>query len=108
MTPTLSILTLAWILVLAAGSLLLLVVWDAFTDSWVQGLLALFVPGYAIYYGWTRFSYARRRAIVAGALGALAVAAIAWGISAAFAPHRTMDDAAAARDMWGERAVRAT
>jgi hypothetical protein len=100
-TPTLSILTLAGVLAYAGATLVLWIIYRAFTDSLAQGLLALFVPGYVIYYGWTRFSEARRRPIVVSALAAFLVAGIAWGISTRFGPHASMIEAAAARDMWG-------
>lgn len=99
MTPTLSLMTLVGILVLTGATLQLWIVWGAFTDSIGRGLLALFVPAYSLYYGWTRFSHPRRRWIVASMLAAF----IAAGIGAALAmvviaPHATMHEAALARD----------
>ncbi len=101
MTPTLSILTLAAISAFAGATLLLWIVGSAFSESLGQGLLALVVPGYVVYYGWTRFSHARRRTIVATALAAFLGAGAAWGISLELAPHQNMAEAAAARTMWG-------
>ncbi len=100
MTPTLSIMTLAGILALTGGAIVLWILWNAFTDSIAQGLLSLLVPGYVIYYGFTRFSHARRKLLVTGALAAFLAAGLAWVVSTAFAPHATMAGAAAGRDMW--------
>ena len=57
MPPTLSLMTLVGIFALAGITLLLWIVWGAFEDRPTRGVLAAFVPGYALWYGWTRFSH---------------------------------------------------
>lgn len=76
MPPTLSLLTLAGILALFGLTLLLWIVWGAFEDRPARGALAAFVPGYALWYGWTRFSHPRRHGIVMLAVVFLVLAAL--------------------------------
>jgi len=63
-TPTSSLLTLVGLCALFAGALLLWIVWGAFEDRPSRGALALVVPPYALWYGWTLFSHPRHKGIV--------------------------------------------
>jgi hypothetical protein len=74
--PTLSLLTLVGILALSGLTLLLWIAWGAFEDRPARGALALFVPGYALWYGWTRFSHPRRHGIVIVAFMLLVLAGL--------------------------------
>ncbi len=76
MPPTLSLMTLVGILALGGITLLLWIVWGAFEDRPTRGVLAAFVPGYALWYGWTRFSHPRRHGIVLVAVALLLLAAL--------------------------------
>lgn len=76
MPPTLSLLTLVGILALTGLTLLLWIIGGAFRDEPTRGALALVVPGYVFWYGWTRFSHAQRRAIVIAAIACLLAAAL--------------------------------
>lgn len=76
MPPTLSLMTLVGILALGGLTLLLWIVWGAFEDRPARGALAAFVPGYALWYGWTHFSHPRRHGIVIVAVALLVMAAL--------------------------------
>ena len=76
MPPTLSLMTLVGILALGGLTLLLWIVWGAFEDRPARGALAVFVPGYALWYGWTHFSHPRRHGIVIVAVALLVMAAL--------------------------------
>lgn len=76
MAPTLSLLTLVGILLLLGIAVQLWFAQGAFEEGPARGAMALLVPGYALWYGWTRFSHPRRRGLVLLALGALVIAAL--------------------------------
>lgn len=98
-------LTAAGILALTGATLLLWVVIAAFSESTKQGALSLLLPGYALYYGWTRMSHARHRWIVSGAVVALLLAGAAGFFSTSFEPQMQMAeevDAPALEDDWDD------
>lgn len=76
MAPTLSLLTLVGILLLAGITVQLWFAQGAFEDRLGRGAMALVVPGYALWYGWTRFSHPRHRALVLLSLGLLVAAGL--------------------------------
>lgn len=84
MPPTLSLLTLVGILALSGLTLLLWIAWGAFEDRPARGALAVVVPGYALWYGWTRFSHPRRRGIVILAVALLIAAALGVLLASTF------------------------
>lgn len=86
MTSTTIVLTVAGILALTGVTLLVWVVIAAYLDSPKQGALSTFVPGYALFYGWTKMSHPRHRWIVAGALVAFVVAGTLATFATSFAP----------------------
>jgi hypothetical protein len=91
-------LTLSGLLALTGIALLGWVVWFGFRDSAKQGLLTLFVPGYVLFYGWTRMSHPRRRWVVGGALVAFLAAGAIGLFSTAFEPQVALEEPTAAGD----------
>jgi hypothetical protein len=92
MSTTTIMLALSGVLALLGLALLGWVVVFGFRDSAKQGLLTLLVPGYVLYYGWTKMSYARRHWVVGGALLAFLAAGVTGFFSTAFEPKLGMDD----------------
>lgn len=92
---TMLMLALSGVLALLGAGALAVIVVAAFRDSLGQGMLALLVPGYALYYGWRTM---KKPMLPAGAMLAFLAAGAAGFFSTAFEPNLTTEDASAFED----------
>ncbi len=80
---------LSGLLGIAGVLLLMAIVVAAFRNSFREGALSLFVPGYVLFYGWRRM---KKPLLPAGALAAFLAAGAAGFFSTAFEPNLTIED----------------